>query len=112
MTRAAKGFAGIAFGVLLIVAGVYGWFGENSILLAGVGLLVGLLGLGALISTQSRAELTSPHPAVYVVLILVIAFHLYENFGKTSGEFEYGWFTWALVPYALVLGQSCFVGTR
>jgi hypothetical protein len=112
MSRAAKSTAGVAFGVLLIVAGVYGWFGENSILLAGVGLLVCLLGLGALITTQSRAHLTTPHPAVYVPVILAIAFHLYENVSKTSGEFAYGWFIWALVPYGLVLGLACFAGTR
>jgi hypothetical protein len=112
MSRATKSFVGVVVGVVLIVVGVYGWFGENSILVAGVGLLVSLLGLGALLLTQSRAHITTPQPAVYLPIALAIALHLYENVAKSSTGFSYGWFIWALVPYGLVLALSCFVDTR
>jgi hypothetical protein len=47
VTRANKGLAAVAAGVLAIVAGIYGWFGfvEVSITLAGVGLLLCVVGL-------------------------------------------------------------------
>ena len=112
MTRTAKSLAGIGLGVLLIVAGLFGWLGEASIPLAGTGLLVALLGAGALVSTLSRAQLKLPHPAVYGLLALAIAFHVYQNLTMMSADFWYGWFLWALLPYGLVLVLSFFKGTR
>jgi hypothetical protein len=112
MTRANKAFVGVVCGVVLMVVGIYGWFGENSILLSGVGLVVSLLAVGALLTTQSRATLTSPHPLIYVFVALALALHLYENLAKSSGLFSYGWLIWALVPYSLVLALSCFASTR
>jgi hypothetical protein len=101
----------IAAGVLAVVAGIYGWFGEVSIALAGLGLLLCVAGLGALLSTQSSANLTAPHPYVYVPLALAVLLHGYENLGRSSGV-SYGWFLWALLPYGLVLALACFKGTR
>ncbi|MCC2654553.1 MAG: hypothetical protein K0Q60_4719, partial [Microvirga sp.] len=50
MTRAAKSFAAFAFGVFLLVAGVFAWLGEDSIVpVAGIGLLMLLLGTGGLL---------------------------------------------------------------
>jgi hypothetical protein len=112
MTRANKAFAGVVSGVLLMVVGIYGWFGENSILLSGVGLVVSLLAVGVLLTTQSRAMLTSPHPLVYLIVALALALHLYENLAKSSGPFSFGWLVWALVPYGLALVLSCFATTR
>lgn len=112
MTRATKSFSAVVCGVLLILAGLFGWFGEVSFLLVGAGLLVLLVGAGGLLSTQSRAELRAPHPAVYGLLILAIVFHVFQNLRMMSADFSYGWFLWALLPYGLVLVLSCFEGTR
>ena len=114
VTRANKSLAAVAAGVLAIVAGIYGWFGfvEVSITLAGVGLLLCVVGLGVLLSTQSSANLTGPHPYVYVPLALGVLLHGYENLAKSSGGFLYGWFVLALLPYGLALALSCFKGTR
>jgi hypothetical protein len=113
MTRAATSFAAFAFGVVLFVAGVFGWLGEESIfLLAGVGLLVLLAGAGGLLSAQSRTHLRVPHPAVYVLLTLAVVFHVFQNLRMMSADFSYGWFLWALSPYGLVLVLSCFKGIR
>ena len=112
MTRATKSFTAVAFGVVVLVAGVYGWFGEVSVPLAGIGLLTLLVGAGALLSTQSRAQLRLPHPVVYALLALAIGFHVYQNVTMMSADFSYGWFLWALLPYGLVLVLSCFEGTR
>jgi len=113
MTRAAKSFGAFAFGVLLFVAGVFAWLGEDFILLvASIGLLVLLVGAGALLSAQSRVQLRYPHPAVYGLLALAIVFHVFQNLRMMSADFAYGWFLWALLPYGLVLVLSCFEGTR
>jgi len=112
MTRANKAFASVVGGVALMVGGIYGWFGENSIFVCGVGLVGSLLAVAMLLSTQSRAKLTSPHPLIYFVIALALALHLYENLAKSSGAFSYGWLIWALVPYVLVLALSCFANTR
>jgi hypothetical protein len=112
VTRATKSVSAVAFGVVLIIAGIYAWFGDVSLELAGVGLLTLLLGVAGLLSTQSRANLTSPHWAVCGVLALAIAFHVYQNVTTMSRDFALGWFLWALSPYALVLVLACFQGTR
>jgi hypothetical protein len=111
VTRATKGLAAIAAGVVALVAGIYGWFGDVSIALAGLGLLVCVVGLGALLSAQSSTNLTAPHPYVYVPLALAVLLHGYENLARSS-DVSYGWFVWALLPYGLVLALSCFRGTR
>jgi hypothetical protein len=113
MTRAAKSFAAFAFGVLLFVAGLFAWFGVDSIFpVASIGLLILLVGVGGLLSTQSRAQLRVPHPAIYGLLALALAFHVFQNLTMMSADFSYGWFLWALMPYGLVLVLSCFEGTR
>jgi len=112
MTRGAKSFSAVALGVVLIVAGVYGWLGEVSILAAGVGLLVSLVGVGGLLSTQSRANLRRPHLVVYGILVVAIVFHVFQNLRMMSADFSLGWFLWALLPYSLVLALSFFKGTR
>jgi hypothetical protein len=112
MTRATKSFTAIALGVLLMVAGIYGWFREVSVPLTGIGLLTLLVGAVALLSTQSRTQLRLPHPVVYGLLVVAVAFHVYQNVTMMSAEFSYGWFLWALLPYGLVLVLSCFEGTR
>ena len=112
VTRATKSLSAVACGVLFIVAGLFGWAGEASIILAGVGLLILPLGAAALLSTQSRAQLRTPHPAVYGVLASAIAFHVFQNVTMMSAEFEHRWFLWALLPYGLVLVLACFEGTR
>jgi hypothetical protein len=112
MTRGAKSFAAVALGVLLIVAGIYGWVGEVSIFLAGAGLVVSFIGVVGLLSTQSRAKLRRPHAAVYVLLIVAAAFHVLQNLRMMSADFALGWFLWALSPYGLVLALSFFEGTR
>ena len=112
MTRGAKSFAAVVLGVLLIVAGIYGWVGEASILVAATGLVVSFIGVIGLLSTQSRATLTRPHSAVYVLLIVAVAFHLFQNLRMMSADLALGWLLWALLPYGLVLGLSFFEGTR
>jgi hypothetical protein len=112
MTRATKSFAAVVCGVVLLVAGLFGWFGEVSFLLAGAGLVMLLGGTGGLLSTQSRTQLRLPHPAVYGVLTLAVVFHVFQNLRMMSADFSYGWFLWALLPYGLVLALSCFEGTR
>ena len=89
MTRATKSFTAVAFGVVMLVAGVYGWFGEVSVPLTGIGLLTLLVGAGALLSTQSRAQLRLPHPVVYALLALAVAFHVYQNVTMMSADFSY-----------------------
>lgn len=112
MTRGAKSFAAVALGVLLIVAGIYGWVGEVSLFLAAAGLVVSLIGVVGLLSTQSRANLRRPHPAVYVLLIVAAAFHVFQNLRMMSANFALGWFLWASAPYGLVLALSFFEGIR
>jgi hypothetical protein len=114
MTRAMKSFSALACGSVLIVAGLFGVerIGEMSLLLAGIGLLALLVGAGALLSTQSRAQLRIPHPAVYGILTLAVAFHVFQNMRTWSAGFSFGWFLWALLPYGVVLVLSCFNGTR
>ena len=110
MTRGAKSFAAVALGVLLIVAGVYGWVDELSV--SAVGLVISLVGVGGLLSTQSRSKLRRPHVAVYGLLIVATAFHVFQNLRMMSPDFAPGWFLWALSPYGLVLVLSFFEGTR
>ena len=112
VTRQIKGCLGVAFGALMIVAGVFAWFGEVSILLAGTGVALLLVGAGVLLSTQSRSQLRSPHPAIYVILGLAVAVHLYGNLTLVSRDFSSGSFLWALLPYGVVLALACFDGTR
>ena len=112
MTRATKSFSVVACGVLLILAGLFGWFGEVSLLLVGAGALGLVVGAGWLLATQSRADLRTPHPAVYGLLVLAIVFHVFQNTRMMSADFSYSWFLWALLPYGLVLVLSCFEGTR
>lgn len=112
MTRGARSFAAIALGVLLFVAGIYGWVGEVSLFLAGAGLVVSFMGVVGLLSTQSRAKLRRPHAAVCALLIVAAAFHVFQNLRMMSADFAVGWFLWALVPYGLVLALSFFEGTR
>jgi len=112
MTVATKSVGTAAFGVLLIVAGAYGWIGEASLLLMPVGLLVAAFGAGWLLSTQSRATFRRPHPAVCGLLLLAILLHSYGSYRATSDTFSYGFFLWALVPYVLVCVLGCFQGTR
>lgn len=112
MTRATISLYAVISGVLSIVAGLFGWFGGVSLLLAGVGLLLLLTGALVLLSTQSRSRLRTPHPAVYALLVLAIAFHVFQNLTMMSADFSFGWFLWALLPYGLVLVLACFEGTR
>jgi hypothetical protein len=114
MTRATKSFTAVACGALVTYGGLFEWFGplEVSLVVAGVGLLVMLVGAGLLLSTQSGAPSKPPHPAVYPVLALVIAFHIFQNLTMMSAGFAWGFFLWALLPYGLVLVLSCFEGTR
>lgn len=112
MTRGAKSLAAVALGVLLILAGIYGLVGQASIFSAGAGLVVSLVGVVGLLSTQSRAKLRRPHLAVAALLIVAAAFHVFQNLRMTSANFALGWFLWALLPYGLVLALSFFEGTR
>ena len=112
MTRAAKGCAGIAAGVILLVGGIYGWLGEVSFLLAGLGLVVSLIAAGALLSTQSRGDVRTPQLAVCALVGLAVALHGYANLRMISADFSYGWLMWAILPYALALTLACFKGTR
>ncbi len=118
MTRAMKSFSAVVCGALLIILALIGWFGEISVFragvriaLAGTGLLVLLVGAGGLLSTQSRARLRPQHHVVYGLLILAIFFHVLQNI-VVAGNFWYGWFLWALLPYGLVLVLSCFEDAR
>jgi hypothetical protein len=79
--------------------------------LAGGGLVVSFIGVVGLLSTQSRAKLRRPHAGVYVLLIVAVAFHVFQNLRMMSADFALGWFLWALLPYGLVLALSFFEGT-
>ena len=109
MTRAAKSLSALALGILLMVAGIFGWIGDLYGELIIPGLLLLLLGTAALATTQSRDRLTTPHPLFYGVLALAVAFHVHQS-STMSGSF--GWFLWALSPYVLAFGLSCFSGSR
>src|SRR5690242_18881078 len=93
----------------MIVAGVFAWLGDVSVTLAGVGLIVLLVGAGTLLSTQSRSSVSNPHPAVYAILVIAIAVHAYHHLTSESSP---GFFAWALVPYAVALTIACFRGAR
>jgi len=96
MTRAAKSFGAFAFGVLLFVAGVFAWLGEDFILLvASIGLLVLLVGAGALLSAQSRVQLRYPHPAVYGLLARVWGRMTFWFMGAVIGGVVLAPFTWS-----------------
>jgi hypothetical protein len=112
MSREKQSIAVIATGVLCIVAGIYGWFGANSITLAGIGFVICILGGGLLLSTQSSGSLITPHPYVYVPVAMAVLLHGYENLALSADGFSTTWFLWALFPYGLVLALSCFKGTR
>jgi hypothetical protein len=112
MTRTGKGLVGITSGVVLVVAGVYGWFGDISLFLAAAGLLACAVGVGILVSTQSFDTLTPPHPYACLLIGLAAALHLYENLVESSESFSFGWFIWSLVPYVVVLALSSFRATR
>ena len=112
MTREQKGFSLIACGVVAFIAGIYGWLGSASVYGAGMGLLLLVGGVAVVFSAQSLSSMKAPHPAVWVVLTLAAALHLYEGLSRSSSSFSYGWFTWALLPYFLVLVLASFKGTR
>ena len=112
MTRGVASFAAVALGVVLILAGIYGWAGEASVFFAAAGLVVSLMGVVGLLSTQSRGNLRRPHGAVYVLLVVAAVFHVLQNLRMMSADFAPGWFLWTLLPYGLVLALSFFEGTR
>ena len=95
----------------MIVAAVFGWLGEVSVALAGIGLIVLLIGSGALLSTQSRSQVLRPHPAILVVVASAIAVHAYHQLNSTLDP-SLGFLAWTLLPYVVVLIIACFKGTR
>ena len=107
MTRATMSLGLIATGVALVVAGIYGWFGKASLTLAAAGLVGLLVGIGGLLSTQSRSNLRRPHVAIYCFISVAVAFHVFQNL-RVSSDFALGWFLWGLTPYGLVLALSFF----
>lgn len=112
MTREQKGFSLIAFGAAAFIAGIYGWAGSASVYASGIGLLSLLGGVAIVLSAQSLSSMKAPHALVWVVIGIAAALHLYENLSNNHSSFSYGWFTWALLPYLLVLVLACFKGTR
>jgi hypothetical protein len=112
MTNAGKGLAAVAVGDLLMVAGLYGWLGDASFSLAGVGLGIAFIGASIFLLAQSRPQARAPHPVVYGLLGLAIALHAYGNLRIISVNFSYALFLWTLMPYGLVLVLGCFEGTR
>jgi len=111
MTRSSKGLIVVATGVALFLALLYGWFGPTSVLVVPAALLICIVGIGMMVSTQSLSTLTPPHPWALVVAGLAVGLHWYIGQAKAS-EFSLGLLAWALSPYVLALLLSCFRSTR
>jgi hypothetical protein len=112
MTRTSKGLIILASGVVLFLLLVYGVFGAISILAAPVALLICIVGIGIVLSTQSLSALALPHPWVLAAVALAVALHLYIGSQAESAEFSFWFLAWALSPYVVALALSCFKATR
>ena len=112
MTRSAKGLILVGSGVGLFLLSVYGIFGEISIFAAPIALLICIVGIGVLLSAQSRSALTLPHPCAFVAVGLAVALHLYIGSQTEAADFSFGLLTWALSPYVVALLLSSFKATR
>jgi hypothetical protein len=94
---------------LLLVSGI---FGGISIFAAPMALLICIVGIGILLSTQSLSALAVPHPWVLAVVALAIALHWYIGSQAEAAEFSFWFLAWALSPYVVTLAVSCFKVTR
>jgi len=112
MTRSNKGLTVVASGVGLFSLLVSGVLGGISIFVAPVALLVCIVGIGILLSTQSLNSMTVPHLWVLVAVALAVALHWYIGSQAESAEFSFWFFAWALSPYVMALLLSCFRATR
>jgi len=112
MTRANMSLIGIAAGVVLAVGDLYGWFGVVMGIPAVTGLLIVLVGTGALLSTQSLEKIVRPSPYVCALVVAGVLLHLYENLVKSSGGFSSGFLLWSSMPYLLTLCLSSFKSTK
>jgi hypothetical protein len=112
MTRGNKGLIVVASGVGLFSLFVSGVLGEISIFVAPLALLVCIVGIGIVLSTQSLSTMTVPHPWVLVPVALAVALHSYIGSQADSTEFSFWFLAWALSPYAVALLLSSFKATR
>jgi len=112
MTRCNLGLTMIATGVVFSVLGIYGVVGQFSILFAGVGILVLVIGTSLFIFALRPIILSRPHPYVMIITAVAVALHAYENIFESSGRFSVGSLFWSLTPYALCLVISAFPTTK
>jgi len=112
MTRSSKGLMVLASGVVLFLLFISGLFGAISIFSAPIALLICIVGIGILLSTQSLSALAVPHPWVLVVVAFAIALHWYIGSQAEAAEFSFWFLAWALSPYVVALALSSLKATR
>jgi hypothetical protein len=112
MTRSSEGLIVLASGVALFLRLVSGILGAMSLLAAPIALLICIVGIGILLSTQSLSALAVPHPWVLVAVAFAIALHWYIGSQADAAKFSFGFLAWALSPYVVALALSSFKATR
>jgi hypothetical protein len=111
LTRTNKALMCFVSGVILAVAGLFGWLGGFSLLCIAIGLLVIIASAGVLLITKEQ-RLQLPHHCIWIPSGLAVALHIYEHAVAVSGAFACGWFAWALMPQVLALLLSCLGTAR
>lgn len=97
------GIGMLAVGVGGFVVGLYGVAGDLSLCFAGGAVLVFVAGLLLLLFSLRKTAIARPHLSVVAVAALGVALHAYETFWLASDGPGFGFFLWALVPYAMCL---------
>ena len=97
------GIGMLVVGVGAFVGGLYGIAGDLSLYLAGGAVLLFVAGLLLLLFSLRKMKVTRPHISVVAVATLGVALHAYETFWLASDGPAFGFFLWAVVPYAMCL---------
>ena len=97
------GIGMLAVGVGAFLGGLYGVAGDLSLDLAGGAVLFFVSGLLLLLFSLRKTKIARPHISVVAVATLGVALHAYETFWLASDGPAFGFFLWALVPYAMCL---------
>jgi len=103
----------IAVAISLFISGVYGFFGSTLFLpMTGLSILALIGGLIMLLVATRPWHLTLLHFFVIGITILAIGLHAYEHLYLSAGDPATGLFLWSLLPYALCMVLSSFLGIR